>query len=103
MLGSAPRQPSAGPLGPLFPGIPYDLHFEQPSWDLGFLGQGSQNYTPIVLSGRSFLSGQTVDLGVLDLHGLAKSRRRARRSLPASPDRTSSARATATRARRARR
>lgn len=55
-------------IGPVIPDIPYDLHCEQTNWDVGYLRQGSQNFAPAVVSGQTPASGETKDLGVLDLN-----------------------------------
>ncbi|MFA6092089.1 MAG: hypothetical protein WC986_04015 [Elusimicrobiota bacterium] len=54
-------------VGPLIPDIAYDLKLTQDSWDLAFLGQGSQNYSPLTVSGLKPGPGEHLDAGTLSL------------------------------------
>lgn len=54
-------------IGPVMPGVYYDVKCEQSNWDVGYLRQGAQNYSPAVVSGIRPSAGETRDLGVLDL------------------------------------
>lgn len=55
-------------VGPLIPGLYYDLRLQQTRWDLAFLAQGSQNYAPITLGGLNPQAGEVLDVGVLSLN-----------------------------------
>ncbi len=54
-------------IGPVLPGVYYDVKCEQSNWDVGYMRQGAQNYSPAVVSGIRPSAGETRDLGVLDL------------------------------------
>ena len=54
-------------IGPVMPGVYYDVKCEQSSWDLGYMRLGAQNYSPAVIAGIRPSAGETRDLGVLDL------------------------------------
>ncbi|MDO8806666.1 MAG: carboxypeptidase-like regulatory domain-containing protein [Elusimicrobiota bacterium] len=53
---------------PLAPGVAYDIHLEQESWDMAFLNAGSQNYAPAVIAGMTLSPGQVKDIGIVDLN-----------------------------------
>ncbi len=55
-------------VGPLAPGVAYDLHFEQASWDLAFLNTGSQNYAPALIAQLTLSPGQVKEVGIVDLN-----------------------------------
>jgi len=54
-------------IGPVMPGVYYDVKCEQSGWDVGYMRQGAQNYAPAVVSGVRPSAGETRDLGVLEL------------------------------------
>jgi uncharacterized protein (DUF2141 family) len=54
-------------VGPLFPGIAYDVRLGQTKWDLAFLASGSQNYAPVTLAGLIMQSGEVKDVGTVGL------------------------------------
>ncbi|HOW88857.1 MAG TPA: carboxypeptidase-like regulatory domain-containing protein, partial [Elusimicrobiales bacterium] len=54
-------------IGPVMPGVYYDVRCEQSSWDVGYMRTGAQNYSPAVVAGVRPSAGETRDLGVLDL------------------------------------
>ena len=54
-------------VGPLFPGIPYDIRLGQTKWDLAFLANGSQNYAPVTLAGQIMQSSEIKDAGTIGL------------------------------------
>ncbi len=55
-------------LSPIFPDAACDLHLEQDSWSLDYLAQGSQNFSPVTLSGLRLNEGEIKDLGTVDLN-----------------------------------
>jgi uncharacterized protein (DUF2141 family) len=54
-------------VGPLLPGVDYDLRLAQTSWDPSFLQGGSQNYAPVTLGGLRLSPGESRDVGVVAL------------------------------------
>jgi len=54
-------------IGPVMPNVYYDVKCEQSNWDVGYMRQGAQNYSPAVVAGIRPSAGETRDLGVLDL------------------------------------
>lgn len=54
-------------VGPLLPGVDYDLRLAQTSWDPSFLQGGSQNYGPVTLGGLRLSPGESRDVGVVAL------------------------------------
>jgi hypothetical protein len=54
-------------IGPVMPGVYYDVKCEQSSWDVGLMRSGAQNYSPAVVSGVRPSAGEARNLGVLDL------------------------------------
>lgn len=54
-------------VGPLLPGVDYDLRLAQTSWDPSFLQGGSQNYAPVTLGGLRLAEGESRDVGVVTL------------------------------------
>ncbi len=55
-------------VGPLLPDVNYDVKIAQDKWDLAFLAQGSQNYTPVSIAGIKPGAGELRDLGVVTLN-----------------------------------
>ncbi len=55
-------------IGPVLPDIYYDVRCEQTSWDIGYMRQGAQNYSPVIKTGIKPVAGETRDLGVFDLN-----------------------------------
>ncbi|MBI4347670.1 MAG: carboxypeptidase regulatory-like domain-containing protein, partial [Elusimicrobia bacterium] len=55
-------------VGPLLPDVAYDIKIAQEKWDLAFLAQGSQNYTPVSVSGVKAGPGELRSLGVVTLN-----------------------------------
>ena len=55
-------------VGPLLPSVSYDVTLAQTGWDPRFLAQGSQNYTPVTLSGVTPEPAQFKDVGVISLN-----------------------------------
>ncbi|MBI4803308.1 MAG: hypothetical protein HY796_12375 [Elusimicrobia bacterium] len=55
-------------IGPLAPGVPYDVHLEQETWDLAFLNAGSQNYAPALIAQTTLSAGQVKDIGIVNLN-----------------------------------
>lgn len=53
---------------PITPGVTYDIHFEQDSWDMAFLNAGSQNYAPALIAQLTLSAGQVKDIGIVDLN-----------------------------------
>ncbi len=53
-------------VGPLLPGITYDLKLSQLTWDPSFLANGSQNYVPVTLA--SLQPNPVLDVGVISLN-----------------------------------
>lgn len=54
-------------VGPLLPGVSYDLRLAQTSWDPSFLAAGSQNYAPVTIGGLKPSAGEIRDVGVISL------------------------------------
>ncbi|HAH31876.1 MAG TPA: hypothetical protein DCL44_06130 [Elusimicrobia bacterium] len=53
---------------PLTPGVVYDIHLEQETWDMAFLNSGSQNYAPALIAQMTLSPAQIKDIGIVDLN-----------------------------------
>ncbi|MBU2573161.1 MAG: carboxypeptidase regulatory-like domain-containing protein, partial [Elusimicrobia bacterium] len=53
---------------PLAPGVVYDIHLKQETWDMAFLNAGSQNYAPALTAQLTLSAGQVKDIGIVDLN-----------------------------------
>lgn len=55
-------------LEPLTPGVAYDIHLKQETWDMAFLSAGSQNYAPALTAQTTLSAGQVKDIGIVNLN-----------------------------------
>ncbi|MFH2203652.1 MAG: hypothetical protein ABIJ96_11090 [Elusimicrobiota bacterium] len=55
-------------VGPLYPETPYDVRLDQDKWDIAYLAQGSQNYSPVLIGGLKLRAGETKDQGTIGLN-----------------------------------